>query len=63
VLEILRARNRAAGLVIDASTNMTKSDGTHRPDIGACVGAVLDLTVGSRFYYEPKHGRVEVEVA
>lgn len=63
VLELLRAQSSAAGLVIDASTNMSKYDGTHRPDIGACIGAVLDRTVGSRFYYQPRHGRVEVEVA
>lgn len=63
VLELLRARSRAAGLAIDASTNLSKYDGTHRPDLGGCVGSVLDRTVGSRFYFEPKFGRVEPEVA
>jgi hypothetical protein len=62
VLEVLRERNRAAGVVIDASGAWRRGT-TYRPNIGWAIGNVLDRTVGSRFYYVPKHRQVEAEVA
>jgi hypothetical protein len=63
VLELLRARNSAAGVVIDSSRVWSERGSTYRPDLGGCIGAVLDRTVGSRFYFEPRYGRTESEVA
>jgi hypothetical protein len=63
VREILRARNSAAGIVVDASKVSSERGSSYRPDLGGCIGAVLDRTIGSRFYFEPRHGRAESEVA
>jgi hypothetical protein len=63
VLELLRARNSAAGVVIDSSRVWSERGSTYRPDLGGCIGAVLDRTVGSRFYFEPRYGRTEEAVA